>query len=360
MNQLKLKLLVLFFGYVSLSSCEENFFTEYNITLDSVVVIDTIQVFDTIAVSNVHDLDTLFQSDPINVNEPDPVEVIDPGDIITLPTEIPLGSFHAWYYREEDGNSTGTGTDGLDPSIVRELIATEIVPRPTINYAWNDLHNIDSYNFYGVWQGTIQIKDEEVINANFDVSWSDVAFFVDDKLYDRWSNSNKVIPLSLSSGTHEIRVEYHNHWHTTGFNTSFTNYTSQTISEVSTWLPTTIDGNDEIVFVGCYESDSRFNDVQVYLPDNGHSYFVFLASYNALNWIISKPENTRISGIVFRSFAPGSFISGVTEVPVFEVTDLRYDYDTFEESRVDIRAMTGRSPDIEIGDYSIVSAIIPE
>ncbi|NRB38818.1 MAG: hypothetical protein HRU20_10175 [Pseudomonadales bacterium] len=270
------------------------------------------------------------------------------------------GPFNADYYLEDDGDSTGEGTDGSNPDIVPTLIASEVVAQPAINYIYADWHGIDSYNFYSVWEGPINVTGEaKTIDANFDVSWSDVTLYVDGELILKWSNSNKVIPLTLDVGTHSVRVEYHNHWHTTGFNVSFTDYQQTTVAEASTVLASLVDETTVIAYVGAYESANTYNEVTVTLPEQAEPILLFLSSYAAVNWIIDNPHGTAVAGIGFKSYGPGSTVSEASGAAVYNITDMSREYDTFATVSAEISSMTGREPGYTYGSYSLGEAIIP-
>ena len=259
----------------------------------------------------------------------------------------------AKYYSENDGTKAGVGNDGTDPDIVARLIDSETVDRPAINYSYSDFHNINSYNFFGVWKGEINSTgQDQKICANFDVSWSNVSFSIDDSVIASWSNSNKVIPLHLTSGKHTFSVDLHNHWHTTGFNVSFTGYPVIQMANANSEMGIFIKDSSKSIYIGTYESGSRYNEVTLTVPETQDSIALFLTSYSAITWLIDNPHNTKIVCIGFSAYAPGSTVVGAGETPIYEISDFQRSYDEFSGPSNDISKITGKAPVWTFGGYS--------
>lgn len=270
------------------------------------------------------------------------------------------GPFTAQYYLENDGTNAGEGNDGSDPSIIPNLIAEETVERASINYSWSDFNSINSYNFHGVWEGDITVTSElETLNANFEVSWSDVSFYLNDRLVSKWNNNNKVIPLTLEKGSHSVRIEYHNHWHTTGFNVSFTNTPESTVLAAVDLIQPRITDDHKIIYISAYEAESINNEITLTLPETSAPLIIFLTSYSAINWIIDNPFNANIENIFFNSYSPKSDIIGVDTVFKHETIDMKYGYEEAESAKTDIMTITGRNPDYELLEYNLTEVTIP-
>ena len=267
--------------------------------------------------------------------------------------------FTAKYYFEDDGTSPGEGTDGNDTSITPVLKYTETVTRPAIAYPYAYEFGIDSYNLYAQWEGEIVAHEETNLSASFNLSWSDVSFYLDGTLISKWANNNKIIPLTLDVGTHSVRIEYHNHWHTTGFNVSFTNYTK---TDVSKDISSNINGATQISYIVTYDVDtgtSRYNEVEITLPQTDRPQLLFLSSYDAINWVINNPYNTELQGVVFNSYGPGTTVSNTGNAFVLEATDLSRDEGDFTKAKTDIASMTGREPDYIFSEHDMVNIEIP-
>ena len=274
--------------------------------------------------------------------------------------QFKYGPFTASYYFEDDGQEAGVGTDGSDDTIIPIYISEEETLYPSINYIWDDFLDVDSYNFHGVWEGELEVFDPaKPINANFDASWSDVSFYVDDALIEQWNNSSQIIPLSLEKGIHQIRVEYHNHWHTTGFNVSFTNYPALTVDTANVEIEPLVTEDTKIVYVGSYESSTLYNEITVTIPEYNGPIMLFLASYESINWVFNNPNETEISAVIVRSNNPGANLKEEGGASIFEVTDLSRTYDEFSQVNMDIEIITGRLPDYTFGGYALSEVIIP-
>jgi len=258
---------------------------------------------------------------------------------LSVGSSVPVGKFTASYY----DNTT--------------LIASEEVDRPSINYNLSDFHGIDSNNFHAIWIGNIDVGSApKLIDINFDVSWSDVTLTIDGTTVSSWSNSNKVIPYTFSPGIHSIEIEYFNNWFTTGFNTSFTTNTMYTKDEAIGLVSPLIDTSTKIVYVGAYESGDLYNNTTVNLASSSNKVFLFLTSYDSLDWVINNPYGVQITGIAYSSYSTVSTVTAGSSVPTYEISGLAYGYSDFTAPSADILYITGRAPDATYGEYSMTSA----
>jgi len=239
------------------------------------------------------------------------------------------------------------------------FVASESVARPSINYSWSDFHGVDSPNFHAVWTGNIEVFNAlKAIDINFDVSWSDVSLSVDGVQISSWSNSNRVIQHEFSPGIHEIVIVYYNHWHTTGFNVSFTSNAMYSKNEAIGLIAPQIDGNTQVIYVGCYESGDLYNNTTVTLDHTAGKVFLFLSSYDSLNWVIQNPHNLTITGIAYSSYSTVSTVTADKTVPIFEIAGLAYGYSDFSAPSADINYLIGRGPDYSYGAYGLTQATI--
>ncbi len=278
--------------------------------------------------------------------------------------QFSTGPFTAKYFLENDGNSPGVGTDGTNPLITPVLMGTATVNRIDINYSWDDFLGIDSYYFHAIWEGKLHVYDDTVINANFDSSWTDVTFYIDGQLHAKWnnvSNHSEVYPLHLTVGSHDIKVEFHNHWHTTMLNVTFSNYPQFVKSQAPVSLAPYIDANTKLIYLGAYEAGDLYfnNEIKVTIPASVEPVFLFLTSYNAVNWIIDNPHNTLISGAAFRSKYAGTSVNNIDSAIIFNITDLYNGYSEASYADADIEAITGRLPDYTFKYYDMGDVLIP-
>ena len=262
--------------------------------------------------------------------------------VTVVPHPPKVGPFNAAYY---------SGTT---------LVTTESVARPSINYSYSDFHGIDSQNFHAIWTGNIEVFDApKTIDINFEVSWSDVSLLVDGVNIASWSNSNRSFSHEFSPGVHVITIEYYNHWHTTGFDVSFTTNTMYSKDEAKSLIAPQIDNNTKVVYVGCYESADLYNNSTVTLNGTAGKVFLFLSSYSAVNWVINNPNNVAITGIAYSSYSAVSTVTADNAIPTFEIAGFAYGYSDFSAPSADITYLIGRSPDYLNGAYGLTEAIIP-
>jgi hypothetical protein len=240
------------------------------------------------------------------------------------------GPFLARYYEEFDGENPGYGNDGTIEDVKTKLVYSEKVLSPSINDC-EHFFDIPPYHLKVTWEGTINVFTESAtIHANFYHSWSHGALFVDEQLISQWkieSNQSKNIPLDLSKGKHRVIIEFHNHWHTSGFTASFTNYPvlddhsdiattlgNKTWQEVSTisWLIKNADRN-------------RLNEQLISLPETEKPTVLFLSSRDPVNWVISNPFNTQISAILLSQENSVSTVISPTPCKIYSLAKRGFD-----------------------------------
>jgi hypothetical protein len=233
-----------------------------------------------------------------------------------------------------------------------KLVYSEQVTQPSINYAWSGYKSIPSESFRAIWNGSIDVAEkDQTIYANFDVSWSDVKYSIDGVVVEEWKNEAKTIPKKLSVGNHTIKIEYSNHWHTTGFNVSFTRNAIHSKESVKKLLSPELTNSTKILIGSVYQSSDLFNKILIKLANQTGSVVLVLTSYHAVTWKIENPNNVKILGIVYSSAHPASMVEGVTVVPL-EVKDLKMDYDKLTGISADALEMTGIDATSKKGFYA--------
>lgn len=275
--------------------------------------------------------------------------------------DVKVSPFKAYYYTESDGKDPGKGNDGTIKNIVSKLQFTESVKRPSIHLSF-PFYGIDSYNFYGVWEGMMHVVGEgQSVKANFDVSNADVSFYVNDVLVEKWKNDSKIVPFNLNKGDNQIRVELHNHWHTTSFNVSFTDYQKLDKSAASE-LFKDIDFNSiKAVYLGAYEASSstpgdNYNEILVTLPKSPVPIFIFLNSFRAINWEINNPHNAKIVGVTLRGQSSGSTVTMNSSAPIYEFPNEKNAYNNSHH----VKAWVGKNADYAFTKYSLRNITVPD
>ncbi len=196
----------------------------------------------------------------------------------------------------------------------------------------------------------------QTIYANFDLSWADVRLSIDDELVDSWSNDNRTIPLNLSSGTHSIKIEFTNHWHTVGFNASFQQRGRYSSDQATPIITPLISEDTLILFAGAYESSDLQNRLTIELGELQKPVFIFISSYHALNLSIENPFDIPIVGVAYASLNSESSLytdeNTMANSEIFALENLSYDFENFDDVSRQIRFITGRKPDLMNGAYS--------
>jgi hypothetical protein len=238
-------------------------------------------------------------------------------------------------------------------------VVSEQVDRPAINYSYSEFYGIDSPTFHAIWTGEIRVFNApKVIDINFDLSWADISLVIDGKEIASWSNSGRIVQHEFRPGVHRIKVEYYNHWHTTGFDTSFTTNTMYSMDKAKALIAPQIDLGTQIIYVGCYKSGDLYNNSTLTLDRTADKVFLLLSSHDSLNWVIENPHNVTITGIAYSSYSTVATVTAEKAVPTFEIAELAYGYSDFSEASADIAYLTGRMPDYAYGAYSLTKTII--
>lgn len=273
---------------------------------------------------------------------------------------IVISPFSANYYSEEDGKDAGKGNDGTDTSIAAKHVFSESVTRPALNLTF-PFHGIDSYNLYGVWEGTMYADEARTVRAHFDVSWSDVCFFVNEQLVEKWENESKIIEFALNKGENRLRIELHNHWHTTSFNVSFADYKKLDNGAAVKLFGGMDFSSTKVVYLGAYEAHGHTanndgNELVVTLPRSSLPVFLFLNSFRAVNWVVSNPHKAPVSGVALRGNSPGSTVTLKEAVPVYELPSSSNSY----KGSHNIQRYIGRYADYAFTEYSLNSIDVPD
>ncbi len=271
---------------------------------------------------------------------------------------VRISPFKAHYYTENDGKNPGKGNDGTIKDIVSSLQFTETVARPSINFIYSDFNGINSYNFYGVWKGGMTAAaDGQSVKAHFDVSKGNVSFYVNNELMEQWKDDDKTVEFSLVKGDNTIRVELHNHWHTTNFNVSFTDYPKLDRTTAVEFFKDIDFTSTKVIYLGAYEAKKdTHNEIMVTLPKSSDPVFLFLNSYRAANWVISNPHNTKVAGVGLRGDSPGSTVANISSSLVYELPASRNAY----KSSYSVKAFTGKNADYAFTEYGSDNITIPD
>ena len=242
-----------------------------------------------------------------------------------------------------------------------EPVFAESVELPSMKYSYNHFHEIDAKEFRAEWDGSIEVyKNEQPVNISFDVSWAEVSLYIDDRLVESWYKSNKTIPVSLTKGTHSIKIKYKNNWHTVGFNTSFSSYPDLNIENAHGILKSIISDDTKVIYIGAYESSDTYNRISVSMPKSKDSILLIISSNNSVNWVLDSEMLSDVSGIIVSSKNGQSTIKNIDEkVPVYSMKGIENEYKSFSRAKRDVMKITGKEPSYVFGEYSMASVVIP-
>ena len=263
----------------------------------------------------------------------------------------------AAYYSEIDDFNTGQGTNGTDPSIERTLVHTEDVERFRLHYIREEFHDIASDKLNINWTGEIEVlSDQANIQFEYALSWSDITVKVNDEVLGRTSNCEGIVTLTLAQGTHDIEIDYHNHWHTTDVDVAIKKYGKYSLEEASALLEGGISSSDKIVFADVSGSNSLLGEVEIILPDGGDQYVLILKSDDPVSWKVQNGKESQVKAVVYSSDKYASEYQGaMVGIPIVDIG--RALYLSEERSIAGIsNDLVGRVPDYVV-DLSTVSSV---
>lgn len=209
--------------------------------------------------------------------------------------DVPEQGFSAYYFNSNQPT---------------KVISHEQVESISINYAWNDFHNIKSEDFAGYWVGRINIDKPQVMNIAISQSRAKTRLIIDGAVVFE-GTSKKEIPIQFEKGEHIVEVEHINNWHTTEFAVTFLVHREKlSDSELKKRLVDSIKEEYEVYFAGVYESASRDLSTRLDIQQTEKPIVLFLSSYSAVKWFISNPYRVDIKAIIYGSHKPGVEVKG--------------------------------------------------
>lgn len=147
-------------------------------------------------------------------------------NICALPVPVKgftVSDFTASYYHEDDGQILGQGTDGFDPNITETLITQEIVDEIHIDHISSDFLNINAYNLFVSWEGTISVFDDtNPVTVNISKLFGNANVFIDGELNEIHLYAlSDTLTLTLPKGEHDIKIDFHSHFDLPFFSVDF-------------------------------------------------------------------------------------------------------------------------------------------
>lgn len=287
------------------------------------------------------------------------------GKYLNPKNKIPTNKFKAFY---------------INTNKPKELIASEIVDKVSINYAWDKFHAIKSEDFGGYWVGNFTYEKESPIEISVSQSWSKTRVIIDGiVIYEGGSNTK--VPYTFKKGKHKIEVEYVNNWHTTGFMVTMQPKTkTYNQQELKAALSKHTSKNSEVMFAGVYESSEKDQSIELILAKHKKPIVLVLSSYDAVNWKIKNTKNVKIEAIIYSAYKPGVEVKGdfSKSLPILAYTGRVGSYDikkrcscingganfhcegsSAEETISRVESLTGKKMVGFSGKYSTDALLVP-
>lgn len=244
--------------------------------------------------------------------------------------EIPVNAFRAFYFNDKNP---------------KDVVHTEMVDHPGFNYADpNGAYGIDPYDFGAYYIGYLDFSEPASREINVDLSWADCRVIIDGKVvyaskevpgtrapgvYSHDSSGSSL--FEFSPGRHKVEIEFVNNWHTIGFNVAFLEpYVAYTHEELISELKKT--QNAEYWYAGVYESEDVGNDIHVTLKPSQKPVFLFLSSFNAVDWVFSDIKETNLKAVILPTGRSRGAVAGLPEqVAVYHLHDMPWTYKMMPE-----------------------------
>ena len=260
--------------------------------------------------------------------------------------DIPINKFKGFYFNRRRPTN---------------VIATNEVDYPTINYGWSDFHGIGSKMFGAYWVGNLKFERDEDREILIHQGHSNTKLYINDELIFS-GDSEKRLLHTFRKGLNKVEVEYINGWHTTTVSVIIRPivkvYDNSTAKEQ---LRKIVKPESEIYYVGAYESSDLFNRVTVKLKATNHPVVLFLSSYNPVLWIIDNTYDVDIDAIVYRENSLIKYAENETS-KTFAIKELPTAHKVRQLRKISraIHTITGQSLTGFAGEYDISVVPVPE
>jgi len=219
------------------------------------------------------------------------------GAVLNPGGQAPLNAFQAFYINTENP---------------RQVVASEVVPRISINYPYDEFHGIPSQDFGAYWVGRLRFARDETRNIEWNLSWSKARLVIDGKLVHEGSDSNLRKPFLFTRGEHLVEVEYINNWHTTSFRVNFSDQTAPlTRPQLLDRLSSLGLKNPDVHYVGVYESSAQDLSIQLHVARSSEPVILVLSTYDPVNWVVHEEKAGTVRAVIYGGSNLGSEVTGV-------------------------------------------------
>ena len=226
--------------------------------------------------------------------------------------EVPTGKFRAFY---------------ISRKAPRKVVATEDMEHIQVNYAWSDLHGIDSQEFAAYFAGRLVLEEAGTRDIALALGHAQARLVIDGQVVTK-AESDTVVPYQFAAGEHLIEVEYINRWHTTEFRVTIEEpQRTYSIEAARRALDEILEGSEDLWYAGVYEAAARDAVIPVRLKPRAGPVALVLASYSAVTWDLTGNAPRDVSAVVYGSYTPGTTVrlpDSWSDVPLLRVEDLPY------------------------------------
>lgn len=218
----------------------------------------------------------------------------------------------ASYYKEESG--------------VTELVSSETVDRVYNAYTWDEFLDIPGEDFLGIWEGEIEVLDEQVnIFISMHSHYSLSGFYLNNNLMKGGSNCKTTIPLSLPQGTHTFKAVYHSNYFSTGFTLNFTDQSAISFNSASEEIQRLSTPYSQVFMVNGYEASTSNGFITVTMPETVNDIVLVLSSYQPVAWKIENLYGATITSVLVSTGNNFSEVHSESDVPIYVVDDFEYE-----------------------------------
>ena len=204
------------------------------------------------------------------------------------PTDIPSNSYLARYF---------------DKSEPYNIVKSEVVPKVSINYAWNKGpgFTIDSQSFGAHWVGELIVNKKQNYSLRISESHSDFRININGyEVLTNKSRSHNSLVIELDPGSYQVEVEFLNNWHTTGFAMRLAPETKIYSFQEAQKKITSFSEEYDTLYAGVYEGGADNHSINLDLTEKAAKPIVLLLdSYDNVDWIINNIANTKIAYIAY-------------------------------------------------------------
>lgn len=220
---------------------------------------------------------------------------------------LPESGFDAYYFKQDQ---------------IGQPVAQENVPHIGLNYASNELHQIDAEQFAALWAGYLTVNDDTAMSMQYDLSWAKIRVWLNgQKVFESPRNpkdgsSKNHFDVIVPKGKNRLEVEYINHWHTVGF--AFFPQLKLLLPPDEEVQALIRNPQYEVVIADVYESGNRDNSLPVTLPESQKPIVLVLKSHHAVFWQL-QPGAARLKAVIIQE---GKGVVSGRSGPLFRVQRL--------------------------------------